>query len=471
MTALALMWFVLAGLLLVRVLDVRTKWARVLIPLTIVCTPYVSICLTYYYCSSQYAFAFLLAILSVWCVRQSDSFPEILAGAMSLMFALSIYQSNIGVAAVLCLMVLILRFLREPQTYLKNRKLALRMIGMIVIGAGAYYIVLRCVLAIRHLSMSSYKGADNISVGYLLQHFPTGAEHTYADFFCYFFGTDLAVNYYAARFFYVVVFILALIAFFYALWKARAERMPSFLCVVGMLFLPSFGSLIDIAAPDTRLTLLTASNMLLFLPFALSLVELFPKRTGEDKKAGAVSRFCCIACSLATCCLIWSFVLQVNANTLTMKYEQDKTLYLANRILTQVETPNKQTPLLITGNPSKGDYPCILKTANQVDRYSRWGMLWGGYTAAMNGWNELYRQHFGVQLNFCSVEQYQAIAVIKEFAKMPNYPAERSIKTIDGVLVVKVSDTKGWGKIKAWVYEKPYTGGMTVVDQFNYSIL
>ena len=62
---LMLFLYALAGVLLTDLFAVRSRVAKYLIPLTLVCAPYVAEVETYHYCSVSYALSFLLAVLAV----------------------------------------------------------------------------------------------------------------------------------------------------------------------------------------------------------------------------------------------------------------------------------------------------------------------------------------------------------------------------------------------------------------------
>lgn len=56
--------YALAGVLLTDLFGVRSRLAKYLIPLTLVCAPYVAEVETYHYCSVSYALSFLLAVVA-----------------------------------------------------------------------------------------------------------------------------------------------------------------------------------------------------------------------------------------------------------------------------------------------------------------------------------------------------------------------------------------------------------------------
>lgn len=62
---LMLFLYALAGVLLTDLFGVRSRTAKYLIPLTLVCAPYVAEIEFFHYCSVSYALSFLLAVLAV----------------------------------------------------------------------------------------------------------------------------------------------------------------------------------------------------------------------------------------------------------------------------------------------------------------------------------------------------------------------------------------------------------------------
>ena len=110
---LMLFLYALAGVLLTDLFAVRSRVAKYLIPLTLVCAPYVAEVETYHYCSVSYALSFLLAVLAVRSAVCGVRFVWLM-GTVCLAFALGMYQANLGTAAGLCVMLLLLAVLRRP---------------------------------------------------------------------------------------------------------------------------------------------------------------------------------------------------------------------------------------------------------------------------------------------------------------------------------------------------------------------
>ena len=113
---LMLFLYALAGVLLTDLFGVRSRTAKYLIPLTLVCAPYVAEIEFFHYCSVSYALSFLLAVLAVQSAVCGVRFAW-LAGTVCMAFSLGMYQANLGTAAGLCVMLLILAVLRRPGAW------------------------------------------------------------------------------------------------------------------------------------------------------------------------------------------------------------------------------------------------------------------------------------------------------------------------------------------------------------------
>ena len=70
---LMLLLYAVAGVVLTELFAVRGRLAKYLIPLTLVCAPYVAEVETYHYCNVSYALSYLLAVLAVQAARRWPS--------------------------------------------------------------------------------------------------------------------------------------------------------------------------------------------------------------------------------------------------------------------------------------------------------------------------------------------------------------------------------------------------------------
>lgn len=207
---LMLFLYALAGVLLTDLFAVRSRVAKYLIPLTLVCAPYVAEVETYHYCSVSYALSFLLAVLAVRSVVCGVRFVWLM-GTVCLAFALGMYQANLGTAAGLCVMLLLLAVLRRPGEWQATGLTALRMVLMGGSGAALYMLILKLFLRLYDVGLSGINGINTVGME-TLRNLPLGLKNAYFDFYAYFFTHGIAQNHYGQIAGYLLLFVLAALA-------------------------------------------------------------------------------------------------------------------------------------------------------------------------------------------------------------------------------------------------------------------
>lgn len=189
---LMLFLYALAGVLLTDLFAVRSRVAKYLIPLTLVCAPYVAEVETYHYCSVSYALSFLLAVLAVRSAVCGVRFVWLM-GTVCLAFALGMYQANLGTAAGLCVMLLLLAVLRRPGEWQATGLTAVRMVLMGGSGAALYMLILKLFLRLYDVGLSGINGINTVGME-TLRNLPLGLKNAYFDFYAYFFTHGIAQN-------------------------------------------------------------------------------------------------------------------------------------------------------------------------------------------------------------------------------------------------------------------------------------
>ena len=123
---------------------------------------------------------------------------------------------------------------------------------------------------------------------------------------------------------------------------------------------------------------------------------------------------------------------------------QNQTASLATRIAGSLDAnPDVQAgaKVLIAGKPEAGNYPNTSDSYAHASSYAKWGMVWDNhYQNNIRSWDVIMKQFAGQSFNYCSFDECAKVIRSSEFASMPLYPANDSVATIDGVVVVKISD-------------------------------
>lgn len=225
--------------------------------------------------------------------------------------------------------------------------------------------------------------------------------------------------------------------------KRLGASAMALLCVVLILFaanvilviVPSYGY-------PTPLMLGGFMTSFLLLPLLVQLLLDSPDRGNVRLRMPAK------AMSVGCCCLIavgaWSYALQSNADAEVMQACQNQTASLATRIAGVLDAnPDVQAgaKVLIAGKPEAGNFPNTSDSYVHASSYAKWGMVWDNhYQNNMRSWDVIMKQFAGQSFNYCSFDECAKVICSSEFANVSLYPANDSVATIDGVVVVKISD-------------------------------
>lgn len=431
---LMLLLYALAGVLLTELLGVRSHVARYLIPLTLVCAPYVAEVETYHYCSVSYALSFLLAVLAVQSAVCGVRFGW-LAGAVCLAFALGMYQANLGTAAGLCAMLLILAVLRSPATWKNTGRTAARMALMGGSGAVLYMLLLKIFLRLYGVGLAGINGINTVGLG-ALRTLPLGLKNAYFDFYAYFCTHGIAQNHYGQIAGYLLLFALAAAALVRWLVVLHDRRAAAAVLVLGLL-LPAALNVTDVINTSATIALRMAGSLTLVVPFAVAVIDGAPALTEKSRTCGMA--LCTVFCAV----LLRGFAVQVNNDAAVMLKQKTVIVNLGSRICTRLEENadyQNGAQVLILGEPQNGFYSAESPLTPKASGLAQFGPLSFDPTFNAHGWYVLLWDELGVQLNECGDEALREICRSDAFKAMPAYPADGSIQTINGVVTVKVAE-------------------------------
>ena len=492
-SAITIVLFTLGIVALIDKLGIRNACLRYASSVLFIASPFVSCCITYYYCSNSYALSFLCAVLAACLIGRVGSVgkPVALVGAVALLaFSLGCYQASLGVFCVAVLLVMIRALMGDGSEPLASlacdargaegrlscreesrgvevqspcceegcsasssfsaKQLAVFFgVAVVVCAAGAvlYYALTELSLFVLGIGLSSYGGASSVGAGSILGSLTSSIPSAYVAFSDGLFGHDIFGNHFGWVYVAAVGLIVAAVAFARLVAINGVKRLGSsamaLLCVV---LIPFAANVILVIVPSygypTPLMLGGFMASFLLLPLLVQLL------LDSSERGNARLRVPAKAMSVGCCCLVavgaWSYVLQSNADVEVMQTCQNQTASLATRIAGALDAnPDVQAgaKVLIAGKPEAGNYPNTSDSCVHASSYAKWGMVWDNhYQNNMRSWDVIMKQFAGQSFNYCSFDECAKVIRSSEFANMSLYPADDSVVTIDGVVVVKISD-------------------------------
>lgn len=474
-SAITIALFMLGIVALIDRLGIKRACLQYTSSILFIASPFVSCCITYYYCSNSYALSFFCAVLAACLIGRVGAVgkPVALVGAVALLaFSLGCYQASLGVFCVAVLLVMIRSLMGggseslacdargEAQSLyreegcsgdsLSAKQLAVFFgVAVAVCAAGAvlYYALTELSLFVLGVGLSAYGGASSVGAGSILGSLTSSVPSAYVAFSDGFFSYGIFGNHFGWAYVAAVCLIVAAVAFARLVAINGAKRLgPSAIALLCVALIPFAANVILVIVPSygypTPLMLGGFMASFLLLPLLVQLLLDSPDRGNVRLRMPAK------AMSVGCCCLIavgaWSYALQSNADAEVMQACQNQTASLATRIAGVLDAnPDVQAgaKVLIAGKPEAGNFPNTSDSYVHASSYAKWGMVWDNhYQNNMRSWDVIMKRFAGQSFSYCSFDECAKVIRSSEFANMSLYPANDSVATIDGVVVVKISD-------------------------------
>lgn len=416
--------------LLVSVLEIRSKLLQGLTAGFVLSFPSLTGTFGYMFTASSYSAAFVLAVLSVWCLRKKGL--GFLAGAVICMVAsLSIYQSYVSLTAALLVLLLIRDLLTGEDAGIVLRR-GLGYVAFLVASLGLYWVATQLVLRLKHISMGSY-ASDSITFD--LRTLPEKVFLAYRCFFMNFLEMGLAlIPASISRRLHPLLGVCS--AILLLLSAKKCKKLPNLLllALLLVLFPLAINCMYLFTAEDSIHTLVLYSFVCLYL-LIFTVADLVWDTVLLNWKE-RVRRF-----ALNGTVLLSSVILLFNiyvANeaylNLYLRYENAYGFYsglAAN--LSQSPEFTEDTRLAIIGYWHSPDF----YFNNLEVTYSLTGVT--GFMPNEYSQRAFIEYYLGLSIPFASEAETQAITASPEFAEMPCYPYYGSMRKFGDIMVVKLS--------------------------------
>lgn len=150
----------LSATLILIVLEIRNKYLSYLCVMLFVSFPAVTVIL-FYNGLDYFSITIFLSVLSAYFIKKEGLINVVTAIALCTI-SLGTYQGGIGFAAVLCVIMCIKKCMDDKEQLKEIVHEGMRYIIYLASSAICYYVILKIVLKIKDVQLSSYKGMDNV---------------------------------------------------------------------------------------------------------------------------------------------------------------------------------------------------------------------------------------------------------------------------------------------------------------------
>ena len=439
-TMLCLFLMAVSTVFIVDIFNFKSKYSALFTGMIMVVSPCLTATMLYVYTSVAYCVNMLLAILAIWFIYKFKYKKiGIVISALCFMFSLSIYQSYMGVTVGLCIMLSIIELLKD-NSKIKDVFINIGKTVLAVLSGGIlYYILTMLILNLTGIDMATYKGAESFGIKEIFASLGTNILNTYKNFVEFFFKDVIVYNTNYRRDIWYTLFFIGFIVTFIAklaILKVETKKEKIFKIVLAslmVLLMPIGLNIINIVAVGTEIYALTATQMILVIPFVLALVE-------SLEILNSIKWIILISCM----CICGTYYLSDSASYSALKLTYNQAYSSTMRVFDRIETTpgyEKDMPLLLAGIIGNNNYPRTMNLYGYtIGELANNTVFHGTYGGQIGTWINYMRVFFGLDIQMCDPDTYYRIVTGEDYKDMEMFPAEDSIRIIDGVVVVKLSE-------------------------------
>ena len=401
--------------------------------------------------SVEFGISFFLSVIAAYCaIRAKKMIAGIISGAVFLAVSLGLYQTNLACFCLVMLAYFLLLLFRNEEKQ-KIREHICRSLASAASGAVLYLLILKAVLWATGTAMADYQGGADVSVSGILKNLPSSIAKCYELFYQYFFGTLVKHNMLQET---AVVFVLM----FFVVGAALACRLVRLVCrkdwentfygIAALLVLPMTCTIFMVATSQASFYIPMSGGLALFLPVCFWLLD--------STAGGRIGKTACDAfhkCwNKAEKALILLTVAAVVYGNVFMSAVDQQAMYEGRQATKELSDLIAQTlmsegyydneiPVMLVGNASSNPLFRTHKLYHKANPYARVGLFMAETAGTIRfSWNAAFRDYTPIWLNLCDDKTYQELLETEGIAEMPTFPQEGSIRKMDGVLVIKVSE-------------------------------
>lgn len=394
--------------------------------------------LSYRKTSLGYSFAYLFSVVGVFsAVMIKNRIAAISLSGLSICLSMACYQTYLGVFCIVALFYIIWLCNRgtKEEGSASILHVIVRFSCSLVIGAIFYLISLHFFLKLNGASLSSYNGANNITLSGLICGLPESIYKTYRYFATYFLTDTLKLNrlqYFGGFYLLLALLVGSMIMIGVHAWKTSKIKVIILLLAVPAV--PIACNAYMLLAGD-KLELQMTAGLAMLVPLTMIMVfSCIPQKK-------ALHFICVLICSA----LLYGNAMQVWFDQEAM-YEGDNACHT---IATQIIEDLKDNDLLsseyeyfFVGVPARNELFSVSEIYACANGYAQMGNFWVSGSCLQLSYHGLINKRMGFNLPLSlSYLLYENVSAQYDVESLPVFPADGYITVFDDHLVViKISE-------------------------------
>ncbi len=429
----------ISSLLLIDLFEIKNKFFKYLISILLVVSPFFTETLYSFFCSFEFTLSFMLAILSVFLIyKLKNKNIRIIISSLCIACSLGLYQSFIGVTCGLCILVPLIRLLKNEMT---PKKFLQKFVESLIIGILAiivYEIILNLLLMFAGISLSDYSGANSIGLNNF-KNIVFLIKDSLKSFYSYFLTNKIINNLiYKRNIVNIIITFLTLIIIIKKILENKNKTNILFILeiILCLILTPVALGIIEIIAPARDINQLMSAPYILIYIFVVALLD--------NEKFKGIYKFSGGVLVLLTIFIIDSYFVMANASSMAVRITKERTLFATKRIINKIyetEGYNDNMKVLFIGN-SSGKY---FKSSNEVYKLSSgpattMPLTYEKPDLCNRDYHNLIKYYLGIEFVRADINDYSKVIKTEEFKNMNTYPYNNFTKVIGDILVVKIKE-------------------------------
>lgn len=432
----ACLFLALAAVAVVSVLEIKNPVLILITGALMASTPTVTETFVFLYTADGYMIAMALAAFAVWFSRIEETRPgRWILSAVCICIACGIYQAYVSLSLILAVCYFMLELMRNRYEKKEYFRWIVRQIIVFAAALAAYYLIWQLCMKVQNITPNDYQGiADvgTVSADLLVK----GLISSIRTFKWYFAPWSVATYgltpYITLNFVFVLFFGISLLL---AVWKSEIWKRPWALCLMALCLaaIIPFSSIWHFTSDSVFYRAMMLPGMVVLFVFAALNLEHWGKQTMQNL-------FGCLMIAVIVNNMVMANIVYFHMN---LCYERTyaQAVAMMDDIREQQERHNvdqytvvgqRYTETMLRGNdPEFG-------TTNEIGQIQLFtGILDENLLIEGGRISAFLEQIFGQEMEY----HEKAVSLEDpEVQMMPTWPQAGSVKVIDDMLVIKLSE-------------------------------
>lgn len=422
---LAILYASVSVAFVVAVLEIRNPVPVILCSGLLMTYPSFADTMGYMFSADGFLFAMLLSSIGVWFWHRKKDAAGIVGLALCLALAVGIYQAYLSFAIMLILVRLILDMIENRYDNKELLKRGGRALAGGVLGMALYYVGLLIMMRINHTEFSDYMGMDSMSAPGIAKLFSTLKRDTVA-FAEMFIGGNSEFTAYEILNMVFIVSFLAVLVFAAVKQRLYRRKLQAVLTVAAcLLFIPA-AYVFDFLSEEVIYRYMMLHSLVLIYMLFVKLADVYLRGWLAE------------ACAVLIAVIAFNFAVISNIGYLNLEFCWEQTYATAVRMqerITMLDGFSTDCKLMVSGT---------IETEGRAWLLDRIPYMVGVDDVNLMRNQSFIRvilaEDFGMRFDDADREQKERISATPEYAEMPCWPEAGSVRMIDGIIVVKLSE-------------------------------